>query len=137
VLEAAVLDGAQQLGLEQEVLEAGRVDAHVALLHLIARLARLLLGDLLLLVVHELLLAVEGGIRGSHGGPGEEAHCLSSVAWRNGAGGPGNEWSANEGEERRESFPLHSSAGRTWVEPHHSHSRSLTEDPKLRSAQLE
>ena len=34
VLKAAVLDGAQQLGLEQEVLEAAAVDAHVALLHL-------------------------------------------------------------------------------------------------------
>ena len=34
MLEAAVLDGAQQLGLEQEVLEAAAVDAHVALLHL-------------------------------------------------------------------------------------------------------
>lgn len=34
MLKAAVLDGAQQLGLEQEVLEAAAVDAHVALLHL-------------------------------------------------------------------------------------------------------
>ena len=34
VLEAAVLDGAQQLGLEQEVLEATAVDADVALLDL-------------------------------------------------------------------------------------------------------
>lgn len=34
VLKAAVLDGTQQLRLEQEVLEAAAVDAHVALLHL-------------------------------------------------------------------------------------------------------
>ena len=34
VLKAAVLDGTQQLRLEQEVLEAAAVNAHVALLHL-------------------------------------------------------------------------------------------------------
>jgi hypothetical protein len=34
VLEPAVLDGSQQLRLEQEVLEAAAVDAHVALLDL-------------------------------------------------------------------------------------------------------
>ena len=63
VLEAAVLDGAQQLRLEQEVLEARRVDAHVALLGLVAALGGALLagGDLLLLVVEELLLLVLRG----------------------------------------------------------------------------
>lgn len=29
VLEAAVYDGSQQLGLEDEVAEVGRVDAHI------------------------------------------------------------------------------------------------------------
>ena len=62
MLKAAVLDGAQQLRLEQKVLEARRVDAHIALLGLVAALGRALLagGDLLLLVVEQLLLGVLG-----------------------------------------------------------------------------
>ena len=34
MLEAAVHDGAQHLGLEEEVAEAGGVDGHVVALHL-------------------------------------------------------------------------------------------------------
>jgi hypothetical protein len=62
VLEAAVHDGAQDLGLEQEVLEAGGVDADIPLLgrRRLGRLVSAAGGNFLrlLLVVHQLFLNV-------------------------------------------------------------------------------
>mmetsp|Transcript_59286 Transcript_59286/g.168586 ORF Transcript_59286/g.168586 Transcript_59286/m.168586 type:complete len:469 (-) Transcript_59286:2-1408(-) len=62
VLEAAVHDGTVQLRLQQEVLEACRVDVGVAALLLVVPLLRLLLGLLLVVLVEvgQLLLAGHG-----------------------------------------------------------------------------
>lgn len=62
VLEAAIHDGAEEFGLEQEIAEAGGVDADVALLHSLASLGARGVGGslLLLLVIEELLLLLDG-----------------------------------------------------------------------------
>ena len=57
VLEAAVDDRAEALGLEDEVAEARRVDPDVvALLHLLAVVAGLLLVDVVVVVVDEVVV---------------------------------------------------------------------------------
>ena len=65
MLEAAVHDRAQELRLQEEVLETGAVNADVALLDRLARLGALNLGRFfLLLVVEELLLLLDGFVGG-------------------------------------------------------------------------
>ena len=66
MLEAAVDDRAEQLGLQEEIAEARGVDPDVSLLHSLAGLgSRAFVGrDLLLLVVEELLVLFDGLVVG-------------------------------------------------------------------------
>ena len=66
MLEAAVDDRAEQLGLQEEIAEARRVDPDVSLLHSLPGLgSRAFVGrDLLLLVVEELIVLFDGLVVG-------------------------------------------------------------------------